>query len=228
MPMTISCPSCHKSLRIGEENQGKKMRCPACQQVFKAPTLPDEPGDDPDERQEAEERVRRPEPRRDPDEDDRPSRRRRDEDEDERPSRRRDEDLDFSDRPSSRRRAAASDDDDDRPSRRRRDDEDEDDRPRRRRDDDDRPRRRRGGRGEAPNAVPFLIGGILVTLLCCLPGGVATVIFAAVGMSKASSGDYAGARSAINTAQTIMWISVGLGLLINILWVVVNVAGNAH
>ena len=79
MAMTISCPSCKKALRIGEENQGKKMRCPACQQVFKAPTL-DEPAGDPDEREDADER-RKPEPparRRDPDEDDRPRRRRAD------------------------------------------------------------------------------------------------------------------------------------------------------
>ena len=45
MAMTISCPSCKKALRIGEENQGKKMRCPACQQIFKGRAF-DPPLDD--------------------------------------------------------------------------------------------------------------------------------------------------------------------------------------
>jgi phage FluMu protein Com len=219
MAMTISCPSCNKALRIGEENQGKKMRCPACQQIFKAPTL-DEPAGDPDEREDADER-RKPEPpprrRREEDEDDRPSRRGRDEDD--WPSRR-DRD-DYSERPS--RRAAAFDDEDDRPRRRR--DEDEDDRPRRRRrDDDDYDRPRRFRRQDMPNAVGYIIGGVAVTLLCCLPGGIATIVFAVVANSKASSGDYDGAVKALNGAKICMWVSVGLGLIVNIIWIMANVA----
>ena len=40
MPMTVSCPSCKQALRIGEEHQGKAVKCPGCQQVFKAPASP--------------------------------------------------------------------------------------------------------------------------------------------------------------------------------------------
>jgi hypothetical protein len=131
MAMTVSCPSCQKTLRIGEENQGKKMRCPSCQQVFKAPTLEppkEEARDEPPPRDDnpfsgLDDRPSAPSrrsPERDPD--DRPPR--DDYEDDDRPSRRSSRDDD--DRPS---RRSSRDDDDDRPSRRSSRDEDEDDRP---------------------------------------------------------------------------------------------------
>jgi predicted Zn finger-like uncharacterized protein len=243
MAMTISCPSCKKTLRVGEENLGKKIRCPACQQIFTAPS-PDEPAGGPDERVADDRRKPEPPPRRrDEDEDERPSRRRdeedrprgrrdededrpsrrRDEDEDDRPSRRREED-EYSDRPSRRRASASDEDEDDRPSRRRRDDDDDDRPSRRRRDDDsDRPRRRRGGQ-EAPNAMPYIIGSVFVALCCCLPGGVVSAVMAIIANTKASSGDYEGAEKMLNIAKIIMWISLALGLIGNVLYFMLQMA----
>ena len=37
MSLEIRCPSCGKTLRVGEEHAGKQVRCPACQQISVAP-----------------------------------------------------------------------------------------------------------------------------------------------------------------------------------------------
>ena len=59
-----------------------------------------------------------------------------------------------------------------------------------------------------------LILAILVTLFCCLPLGIAAIVFAAIGMSRASSGDYTGAEAAAGTARILTWVSFGVGLVI--------------
>jgi predicted Zn finger-like uncharacterized protein len=37
MSRLIECPECNRSLRVREEQDGKKMRCPKCQAVFRVP-----------------------------------------------------------------------------------------------------------------------------------------------------------------------------------------------
>ena len=64
-----------------------------------------------------------------------------------------------------------------------------------------------------------LILAILVTVLCCLPLGIVAIVFAAIGMSRQGSGDYAGAESAARTARICIWISFGLGLAILAIYV---------
>jgi dipeptidyl aminopeptidase/acylaminoacyl peptidase len=34
MPLTVRCPKCNKALRIKEDLQGKRIRCPACKEAF--------------------------------------------------------------------------------------------------------------------------------------------------------------------------------------------------
>ncbi len=44
MPIQVDCPSCSASFRAGEENAGKRGRCPKCKTVFRVPELkPAEP-----------------------------------------------------------------------------------------------------------------------------------------------------------------------------------------
>ncbi|MCY4557150.1 MAG: CD225/dispanin family protein [Chloroflexi bacterium] len=64
-----------------------------------------------------------------------------------------------------------------------------------------------------------LILAIVVTVLCCLPLGIVAIVFAAIGMSRQGSGDYAGAESAARTARICIWISFGLGLAILAIYV---------
>ena len=64
-----------------------------------------------------------------------------------------------------------------------------------------------------------LVLAILATLFCCLPLGVAAIVFAAIGLSREGSGDYVGAASAARTARILIWVSAGIGLALVALYV---------
>jgi hypothetical protein len=66
---------------------------------------------------------------------------------------------------------------------------------------------------EAANIPNYLIPAILSTVLCCLPLGVASIIFATQVNSKIANGDIAGAMESSKKAKMFMFIAVGLGLL---------------
>jgi hypothetical protein len=114
--------------------------------------------------------------------------------------------------------------DDDERRRRRRDDDDDDDRGRGRGrgrdddyDDDDGPRRS----VQIPN---YLVQAILCTLFCCLPGGIVAIVYAAQVNGKIAAGDIRGARSASDSARTWCWVSFGVGLVVSIIYLIVNFA----
>ncbi|MFO0801090.1 MAG: CD225/dispanin family protein [Gemmataceae bacterium] len=98
-------------------------------------------------------------------------------------------------------------------------DDDYDDRPaRRRRDDDD--------YDDAPRGTPppnYMVQSILVTLCCCLIGGIIAIINASQVNSKWAAGDYAGAKKASEQAKMWCLISVGVGLVVNLISVAVQV-----
>jgi hypothetical protein len=58
----------------------------------------------------------------------------------------------------------------------------------------------------------YLVQAILVTIFCCLPFGIASIVFAAQVNGKLDAGDYAGAQATSNKAKTWAWVSFGLGL----------------
>lgn len=65
-----------------------------------------------------------------------------------------------------------------------------------------------------------LVWPILVTVFCCLIGGIVSIIYATQANSKAMMGDMAGAESAKRAYTIWMWVSVGLGLLVSVVYVV--------
>ena len=69
----------------------------------------------------------------------------------------------------------------------------------------------------------YLVPAILATLFCCLPTGIVAIIMAAQVNSKLAQGDVAGAKQSAKNAKTWTFVSVGLGLLAIILWVVLVV-----
>lgn len=67
---------------------------------------------------------------------------------------------------------------------------------------------------DASATIPnYLIPAILSTVLCCLPLGVVSIIFATQVNSKIAAGDTAGAMESSKKAKMFMFIAVGLGLL---------------
>jgi hypothetical protein len=69
-----------------------------------------------------------------------------------------------------------------------------------------------------PQPPNYLVQSILVTLCCCLPLGVVAIVFAAQVNSKWAAGDYAGAADASNKAKMFCWIGFGIGIAIQIIW----------
>jgi hypothetical protein len=64
-------------------------------------------------------------------------------------------------------------------------------------------------------AVPnYLVFAILVTVFCCLPTGIAAIIYAAQVNTKLQAGDIAGAQLSSKNAKMWVLISVGAGLLV--------------
>jgi hypothetical protein len=77
------------------------------------------------------------------------------------------------------------------------------------------------GGGAGPGGAPpsnYLIPAILVTLFCCLPGGIVAIIFATQVNSKYAAGDIAGAMEASKKAKLFTMISAGIGLVGGIIW----------
>ena len=70
-----------------------------------------------------------------------------------------------------------------------------------------------------PQRVPnYLVQAILVTIFCCLPFGVVSIVFAAQVNGKLDAGDYAGALETSKKAKTWAWVSFWLGLAVGIIW----------
>jgi hypothetical protein len=75
----------------------------------------------------------------------------------------------------------------------------------------------------APGMVPtekipnYLVQAILCTLCCCLPGGIAAIVYAAQVNTKQSAGDIQGAMTASANAKKWCWISFGVGIVLNLI-----------
>lgn len=62
-----------------------------------------------------------------------------------------------------------------------------------------------GAGADIPNYLPW---SIVATVLCCMPVGIVSIIFASKANSAKAMGDYAGARKAAATAKTWIIVSV--------------------
>jgi hypothetical protein len=71
----------------------------------------------------------------------------------------------------------------------------------------------------------YLVFAILATVLCCIPTGIAAIVYAAQVNGKLQAGDYAGAQAASNNAKMWCWISLGLGLAVMLIWILMFMAG---
>ena len=68
-------------------------------------------------------------------------------------------------------------------------------------------------------SVPtYLAPSILVTIFCCWPFGIVSIVYAAQVNGKLAAGDYAGAVEASGKAKTWCWLSFGLGLTVVVLY----------
>ena len=69
--------------------------------------------------------------------------------------------------------------------------------------------------GGYPQHIPnYLVQAILVTIFCCLPLGIAAIIFAAQVNGRVAAGDIAGAQSSSRTARTLVIVPVVVGAVV--------------
>ena len=66
--------------------------------------------------------------------------------------------------------------------------------------------------GPPPYVPNHLVWAILVTIFCCLPFGIVSIVYAAQVNGKLAVGDVDGARSASQNAKTWAWVAFGVGL----------------
>ena len=66
--------------------------------------------------------------------------------------------------------------------------------------------------GQRPDS--YLAWAIIVTILCCLPCGIVSIIYATMVNSRFDRGDVEGAKKASETAQMWIILSITLGLLV--------------
>lgn len=82
-----------------------------------------------------------------------------------------------------------------------------------------------GGGAAGPPPPNYLVWAILTTLFCCLPLGIASIVFAAQVNSKWAAGDYAGAQESSRKAkQWATWSAIA-GVIVAVLYIVLIVAG---
>ena len=70
----------------------------------------------------------------------------------------------------------------------------------------------------------YLVQSILVTLFCCLPFGIAAIVFSAQVNGKVQAGDIEGAMESSKKAKMFTWISFWVGLVAILLSIALNVA----
>jgi predicted secreted protein len=76
------------------------------------------------------------------------------------------------------------------------------------------------GQPMGPPPQNYLVWSILSTLFCCLPLGIASIVFAAQVNSKWSAGDVAGAHESSEKAKKFAIWSAVVGVVIVVLYVV--------
>ena len=81
-----------------------------------------------------------------------------------------------------------------------------------------------GSGGQPPSN--FLVPAILATIFCCLPAGIASIVFAAQVNGKWQAGDAAGAQDSARKARLWFWISFGLGLVGIVIGLATGVIGS--
>ncbi len=70
----------------------------------------------------------------------------------------------------------------------------------------------------------WLVESILVTILCCLPFGIAGIVYASKVESLFNSGDIQGAKNASKEAGKWTKIGLGIGLSVVVLYIIFMVA----
>lgn len=78
------------------------------------------------------------------------------------------------------------------------------------------------GGNQPPMVKPnnYLVWAILGTIFCCLPFGIVSIVYASKVDNLWYLGNYNGANEAARKAKTWFWVSFGIGLVVNIFYII--------
>ena len=76
-----------------------------------------------------------------------------------------------------------------------------------------------------PHVPNYLVQSILVTLFCCQPFGIVSIVYAAQVNGKLAGGDYDGAVETSKKARMWCWISFGIGFGWIVIWLFFGILG---
>jgi hypothetical protein len=71
----------------------------------------------------------------------------------------------------------------------------------------------------------YLVPAILTTLCCCMPFGIAAIVYASQASTKSKAGDIEGALAAAKNASLWSWLSFGSGIIITIIYILLMAVG---
>ena len=81
-----------------------------------------------------------------------------------------------------------------------------------------------GGAGGSATVPNYLIPAI-ISIFCCWPLGIVAIIFAAQVNGKVAAGDLAGAADASKKAKLFSFISIGIGVVCGLIYVIMMILG---
>lgn len=77
--------------------------------------------------------------------------------------------------------------------------------------------------GDSRNIPNHLVPAILVTLFCCLPLGIISIVYAAQVNGKIAQGDIDGARQSSENAKKYYMMGMIIGIVINVIVVIAQI-----
>ncbi len=78
---------------------------------------------------------------------------------------------------------------------------------------------------DSPASVPNYLVPAIISVFCCSPLGIVAIIFASQVNGKVASGDIAGAVDASKKAKLFSFISIGIGLALGVVYMLLTVLG---
>ncbi len=79
--------------------------------------------------------------------------------------------------------------------------------------------------GPRPHITNYLWQSIVVTICCCMPFGIVAIVYAAKVDGLIATGDFVGAEAASKSARLWVNLSVGIGLLILVPYIILVFIG---
>jgi hypothetical protein len=78
---------------------------------------------------------------------------------------------------------------------------------------------------DVPANIPNYLVPAIISLFCCWPLAIVAIIFAAQVNGKVASGDIAGAVDASKKANLFSFISIGIGLAVGLIYLLLTLLG---